>query len=312
MRFATLCKMPRAALLLCVLMLAPVATRAAVSVGISGNIATAQIALPDANPVYHATVTITFKSVVNLTPGSLNISAELVDPNTFSGLPANVSIDPNFPVLVSVEPPSFLFTNGFEAGQVGNGDLDFLNTYEFDFDSDENITCAGANSDFRLYKAPHGSNTFADITDGVYHGSVRARGRGGAFSQFLIVHDDRAQTVLGVPVLALDKWSNLASRLVVANLSGTLNTTLTTELSAVFNDIIALNYTVAISDLDSFITDVTNAAGNGIPNEWNAVDLGLNPSPNDAGELLSLAQTLRFTLTLLNNTAPVCQTAPPA
>lgn len=311
MNFAIASPGPRR-LLQALLLWIPAAASASVNVTVNGNVATAQIALPDASPTYFGTVTIVFDAVVNLTPDSVNVSAELVDPNSFSGLPANVAIDANFPVLVSVEPPSFLFTNGFEAGQVGNGNLDFLNSYEFEFHSDEQITCDSPSSDYRLYKAPHGRDTFADISDGIYHGSVRARGRGGAFSRFLIVHDARAQSVLGVPVLALDKWTTLATRLVAATLGSGLNTTLTNLLGLVFNDIVTLNIVSAINDLDAFSANVVANAGSNIANEWNAVDLGLDPSPNDAGELLSLAQTLRFTLALLNGSAPVCQAPPPA
>lgn len=304
-----MCRSPFA-LLWGALTFAPLIVSASASVSVNGNIATAQIALPDTNPTYQAMVTITFDSVVNLTPDSLNITAELVDPTSFAGLPTGVSIDPNFPVLVSVEPPAILFANSFEAGQVGNGNLDFLNTYEFEFHSDNSLACSGLNSDFRLYKAPHGSNTFADVTDEVYTGSVRARGRGGAFSQFLIVHDARPEFALSKPVLALQKWSDLQTRLNAASLTSALRAPLTADLSLVRADILALQFSNAITDLDAFISNVHADAGNGMNDEWNAVDLGLNPSPNDAGELLSLAQTLRFTLSLLNGTAPVCQTPP--
>lgn len=309
MRINTICRLP-CALLWGVLACAPLSVGASVSVIVNGNTATAQIVLPDVNPTYQATVTITFDSVVNLTPDSLNITAELVDPNSFTGLPTGVSIDPNFPVLVSVEPPAFVFANSFEAGQVGNGNLDFLNTYEFEFHSDDSLSCSGPNSDFRLYKAPHGSNAFADVTDEIYTGSVRARGRGGAFSRFLIVHDVRPEIVLGEPVLALQKWSDLQTRLNAASLTSALRAPLTAALSLVRADILALQFSNAITDLDAFISDVHADAGNGMNDDWNAVDLGLNPSPNDAGELLSLAQTLRFTLSVLNGTAPVCQTPP--
>ncbi len=119
---------------------------ATVSVSVSGNVATAFVQLPDANtPTYTATVTITFDAVNNLTPDSLNLTAVLIDPNNPPPLPAQVSIDPDFPVVIEVEPTVALFRNGFEPGQVGNGNLDFLNTYEFEIDT-PNLTCASATS----------------------------------------------------------------------------------------------------------------------------------------------------------------------
>ena len=53
----------------------------------------------------------------NLSPDSLGLTAEIVDPATFTGLPAGVALDPNFPVVVSVEPQTAIFRNGFESEQ---------------------------------------------------------------------------------------------------------------------------------------------------------------------------------------------------
>lgn len=271
-----------------------------VSVNVNGNIATALVELPSATtPTYTATVTITFDSVVNLTPGSLNLTAVMIDPATFSGLPAQVSIDPDFPVLISVEPPVPLFLNGFEAGETGNGALYFFNTYELEIHT-TNLACASSGSTYRLYKAPHGSNSFGDVTDDLFQGSVRARGRGGAFSQFVVATDSRAALVI-----VLEKLTGLTTRLLGSSINGTLLTTLTTLLTQIGADLVTLNIGGAISALNQFIADVTANAGTSIANEWVA---GGSLS-NDAGELLSLAQTLNFTLQLLQG-APVCQPVP--
>jgi hypothetical protein len=278
-----------------------------VSVSINGNIATALVELPSAEtPTYTATVTITFDSVVNLTRDSLNLTAQIVDPNAFVGLPNQVSIDPNFPVLISVEPPVPLFLNGFEAGETGNGSLYFFNTYELEIHTVD-LACASSGSTYRLYKAPHGSNSFGDVTDDLFQGSVRARGRGGAFSQFVIANDQRPQTILGLPVIALQKLTALTTRLLgSASITGALLTTLTDLLGQVSANLLTLNIGGALGALSNFIADVTAGAQNGqIANEWAA---GGSLS-NDAGELLSLAQTLNFTLQLLQG-APVCQSAP--
>jgi hypothetical protein len=260
------------------------------------NTATATISLTDANSqTYTADVTITFDQAINLSADSLNLTAELIDPHNFSGLPAGVNLDPAFPVLISIEPPVALFMNGYEANQTGDGNLAFFNTYQFEVHTAD-LSCSSAASPYRLYKAPHGSTAFADVSDDILSGSVRARGRGGAFSQFVIAKDARLPLTI-----AVGKLANLTTRLLTSAVNGALLTTLTNLLTAIGFDLLTLNIGGAIADLDQFIANVAAAAGTDIANEWKS-DRSLN---NDAGELISLAQTLRFTLTLLQG-APLC------
>jgi hypothetical protein len=268
------------------------------------NTAVANISLTDAqSQTYNATVTITFDQAVNLSTDSLNLTAELIDPNNPPAtLPASVSVDPAFPMLISVEPPVALFMNSYEANQSGNGNLAFFNTYYFEVHTPD-LACSSATSDYRLYKAPHGSTTFADVSDDILSGSVRARGRGGAFSQFLVVRDDRSQFLLLVPIIAVEKLTDLSLRLVAATLNGVLRGNLNALLVNVSAALAVLDYTLAIANLDEFIRQVTAAAGVDIANQWVA---GGSLS-NDAGELISLAQTLRFTLVMLQGSSPLCQ-----
>jgi len=279
---------------------------ASVSVSIPDpNTAVATIALTDASAnTYTAVVTIKFDQAVNLTANSLNLTAELIDPSNFSAtLPANVSIDPAFPVLVTVEPPASLFMNSYEMNQVGDGNLAFFNTYEFEMHT-TNLACASATSSYRLFKAPHGSSVFADVTDDLYQGSVRARGRGGSFSQFIVVTDSTLPLTA-----ALQKLLNLSTRLNLANITNpVLLAALTGALTNVSIDLLTLNVGAALADLQTFIDDVTLGAQNGdIANEWKS-DRTL---VNDAGELLSLAETLQFTLRILQGGNPLCQPPPP-
>ncbi len=290
------------------LLIASVPVFADVSVSTSGDVATATISLPSiASPQYSATVTITFDSVVNLTPDSLNLTAEIVDPSSFN-LGAGVAIDPNFPVLISVEPPVALYRNSFEDGEVGDGNLDFLNTYLFEVHTAD-LACSSATSKYRLFKAPHGSTTFADITSDLFSGSVRARGRGGAFSQFIIVHDTRnfSLGLITLPIALVGKIAALTTRLLSSgSITGALLTSLTNLLVTVALDITTLNIGGAISALNQFITDIVAGAGTTIANEWTA---GGSLS-NDAGDLISLADSLLFTLDGLQ-AVPVCTAPPP-
>ncbi len=270
-----------------------------VVVSTSGNVATAQIDLPTASASqYSATVTITFDSVSNLTPGSLNLTAQIISTDTpINGLPPGVTVDPNFQVVVSVEPPVALFRNSFEDGETGAGNLDFQNTYLFELHT-SNLACTSSTSPYRLYKAPHGSNTFADVTSDLFAGSVRARGRGGAFSQFIIVSDTQ------IPLLvAVEKAGLLLTRTVQAGITGPL----LALVGSIVADLVPIpNIPAAIAATTNFIGSVSAAAGITIANEWTAG----GALTNDAGELLSLAQTLLFTLDGLNG-APVCTAPPP-
>lgn len=274
-----------------------------------GNTAVATISLTDANAnTYSAVVTISFDQALNLSADSLNLTAQLFDPATPPGtLPANVSVDPAFPVVITVEPPDVLFMNSYESNQSGDGNLAFFNTYELEVHT-TNLACASGTSVYRLYKAPHGSNVFADVTDDLYQGSVRARGRGGAFSRFIVVRDNRPQTVLLVPVIAVQKLADLVTRLNLATITNlSLLTALTNALTAVSVDLVALNINAALADLQVFIDGVLTGAENGdIANEWKS-DRTL---VNDAGELLSLAETLQFTLRLLQAGNALCLPPP--
>ncbi len=290
-------KFSAALLLLATIALASSPANASVVVEIpDANTAIATISLTDAHDqVFDATVTITFDQAINLSADSLNLTAELIDPAHPPALPAGVSIDAAFPVLISVEPPVALFMNGYEANQTGDGNLGFFNTYQFEVHTTD-LACSSAKSKYRLYKAPHGSTAFADVTDDLLHGSVRARGRGAAFSQFLVVRD----TNLALTT-ALLKLTNLTTRLNLSTITNlTLVTSLLNTLLTVTADVVSLQIGAAIASLDTdFIAPVTAAAGIDIANKWIAGG-SLN---NDAGDLISLAQTLRFTLTVLQGDA---------
>jgi phosphohistidine swiveling domain-containing protein len=280
------------------------------------NTATAVINLPTAaSPQYSAVVTIRFDAATNLSADSLGLSAQIVNPRSFTGLPAGVAFDSNFPVVVSVEPETAIFRNGVEANQSGDGNLSFLNSYELEIHSDEHLACSSMASNFRLFKAPHGVDSFADITDALYQGSVRARGRGGAFSRFVIVHDARnfalpILPILGLTVALLGKVFAVVDAILAA---GITDDSLVTELvnflvgpTGVVANLLLLNVTGAIASVNGLLTDVLSHAGTDIPNFWSAA----SPTTNGAGQIISAADTLNFTLGLLNGTA-TCAVPPP-
>jgi len=272
----------RLAALLFASIAAPMA-QAGVVVAASGNTAVADISLSAAGRIYAAQVTINFDSAQNLDPTELNLSAQIVDPldpGLLSRLPAClvpalgcVAIDPNFPVLISVEPLN-----------LGAGNLSFRNSYTFEVHT-ANLAYVPY-SQYRVVKAPV-NGMFSDTTDSVQSGSVRARGRGGSFSQFLVVSDARSS-------LIVETQKNLAlqTRILVSALTRAVHDDLLGLLGNVTSAVLMHNYTLAIANLDSIVSEIQAHAGVDIANVWNSNHL----VANDAGDMLGLAQTLRFTL----------------
>ena len=275
--------------------------RGAVVVTTSGNVATADISLGSAGKTYTAQVIITFDAVVNLSAAELNLTANLIDPDDpvlLARLPACAvpllgcaTVDAKFPVLITVEPLDlpWLFASGVDANDAPSANMSFTNTYEVEVHTAD---LSYANwSPYRLFKGPV-NGLFGDITDEVLAGSVRARGRGGSFSQFLVVSDTRSSLVV-----ELQKQADLQMRILGAALDSTLQTNLLALLGAVQEAVVTLDYTLAIANLDQLIDTIQTHAGVDIANVWNS-DHNL---VNAAGDLLGLAQTLRFTLVRLQN-----------
>ena len=280
------------------------AASAQVVVTVDGDTAYATISLTDNNGVtYDADVTIVFDSPENLTPQSLNLTAELVDPadinerlrndgigigNSNCGL-ANLScptIDPEFPVMITVEPLDlpWLFSNGFDGDSDGSGVLSFLNTYQMDVHTHD-LTYTD-NSKYRLYKAPVDSY-FHDVTNDVMAGSVRVRGRGGDFSQFVVASDPRD----GLTV-SLQKLVELNIRVLAAALADGLRLDLL-GLLAQIDVLILIDVVGALAVIDDLIDLIDDSAGTDIANIWTAH----RDVVNDAGQMSELAKTLRFSAT---------------
>jgi len=276
--------------------------RSSVIVTVSGNVAHAQISLGNGPATYDAEVTISFDTPVNLDPANLNLTAELVnpvDPLLVARLPGGISIDPAFPMMITIEPPDYgwLFHSAFDANpENGTGLLTFLNTYDIEIHTGD-LTYV-TDSPYRLLKAPVGG-AFADLTSEVLSGSVRTRGREGAFSQFMIGKDSRTSVITMLPV-AVAKLLDLELRIIAASLDDTLNGDLLGLVTDISTLLATLNLAGAIADLDQLIAEILAHAGIDIANQWDAS----HATPNDAGEILGLAYTLRYTLVLLQ-TAPL-------
>ncbi|UXI67542.1 hypothetical protein N4264_22840 [Tahibacter amnicola] len=128
-----------------------------VVVVINGNVANATVHVPDGGAGFDADVTITFDTPQNLTPQSLNLTAQLVnptDPALQSRLPLGTFVESAFPVMITVEPVNLprLFASSFDGAESGSGNLAFRNAYTLEIHTHHLTYAAG--TPYRLYKAP--------------------------------------------------------------------------------------------------------------------------------------------------------------
>jgi hypothetical protein len=248
---------------------------------INGNELTGRIELAGG---VAADLTITFEQVVGLTPTSLTINANLVDPadpTLLSRLPAGASLPAGFPVLLDISPPP-------------SSTLSFSGVYKLSLYT-HNLTLTAP---LRIFRAPSSGGAFTDMTGFLEVGSVRAGGSGPGYSQFLIVLDPRALD----PVIVA-KFDGLQG-ILTANAGAmppTVAAALQQQLTNARNLYNSGDLTGAIQGVAAFAQSVKDQSGTAIPNVWQAN----NPSVvNVAGLLRAAADTLKFTLTLKSNIGP--------
>jgi hypothetical protein len=277
------------------------AASAQVVVTVDGNVAHADISLegPGGQP-YDAEVTIDFDDVTNLSPESLNLTAEIVDPSLIqsridaaSGLcGGSVDAVAAFPMIITVEPPvtPWLFEGGFDGGGAA-GPLELVNTYSFEIHTHNLSYLPG--SPYRIWKAPIGG-VFEDITEDIESGSVRARGRHGQFSQFVIVADTRGHSILlpGVlcPVFS-EKTAALNAQILGAIIGDLLRLDLL-RLVAKIVALLALDLGAALDATNELIATIDADAGTEIPNVWHAG----GDVTNSAGQMKGTAEALRYAI----------------
>jgi hypothetical protein len=246
---------------------------------VDGRTAKADITLVNPNGGhYTAEFELEFEAVglKNLTVACLGITADVLDAGEIMDvnqrLPnqAHQHVDPNFPVRVTVEPPA-------------NCGLAFQDHYDATFETEDLVyTAAGP---YRLMKAPVGG-LFHDITSSVTQGSVRSRGRTGAFSEFVIVaYTDPIYTIDCESV-----YTTLQDRIDASSMSPTARQALTVDLAISRAAYEARNYADAVARLAIFDQHCIEYGGTALPNVWRSQrDLD-----NVEGDLVGNTGSLRF------------------
>lgn len=252
---------------------------------IDGDKARADITLP--NPGggnYTAEFELDFEptNLQNLTVECIGITADVLDAGEIANIqsrlphPGQQVIDPAFPVRVTVEPPSAC-------------GLAFQDQYDVTLDTDDLVYAPF--SPYRLVKAPIGQ-AFQYVTGTVTAGSVRARGRAGGFSEFVIIKDNSPQYTTDCE----NEYNDLAAQLAAATVSPSVRRTLEVDLAVSRAAYEAGDYAHAIELLANFDAHCAEFGGASLPNRWrSARDLD-----DVEGDLIGGSDSLRFMMGRLN------------
>jgi hypothetical protein len=272
------------ALLLSALMLTAYASAAAagdsvVVTIVDGRKAKADITLVNPNGGhYTAEFELEFEAegLQNLTPECVGITADVLDATEIANIKqrlphaAHQDVAPGFPVRVTVEPPAAC-------------GLTFQNHYDVTFETEDLVYTPGG--PYRLVKAPLGG-LFHYVTGSVTQGSVRSRGRTGAFSEFVIIADTN-------PTFTADcetQYDVMQGRIDAASMSPTARQALTVDLAISRAAYEAHNYADAIQRLAIFDQHCVEYAGAALPNVWRS----MRDTDNVEGDLVGNTDSLRF------------------
>lgn len=239
---------------------------------------------------------IEFHHVENLSEDALGINVTMLDtPAAIAAVNARMpsgvvsyQLDPAFPIVVTIEPPPAPAL-----------ELAFEDDVDFEYHSDESLVFLPG-SVYRLLKAPVGG-TFRDITSDVVAGSIRTRGSGGRFSEFVIgkLVSTRAASTPLANVLdeATLGFTGLEARLAEPDLSLVARRILGIQLRIARAAFDNSDYAAATAKLGEIEIETANLRGEAIPNRWRAArDL-----VNAEGEIQALAVALKHKLRCLQN-----------
>ena len=251
----------------------------------------ADICLPDPNggANFEMSFDLEFKldpadptSLQNLTVPCVGFNVEVLDAAAIANVesrlpdPVNQAIDPALPLRVTIEPP------------VACG-LAFEDDYDAEIKGDNLVWVPF--SPYRLMKAPIGGS-YRDITSSVIAGSVRSRGCGGTFSEFVMVVD-QAQNYASEVAAA---YADLGAKIADAAVGPTASATLGSDRSLSQAAYEAGNFSDAITRLDDLVAHCGTLGGPALPNRWRSARDLLNLE----GEIVARSNHLKFLLDRLN------------
>ena len=254
-----------------------------VTVKVSCNQVFADISF-DGEP-YAASLVVTFSNpLVTLLPGSLDITATLIDPTDpalRARLPEGLFIPGRFPVLIEITPRAIL-------------GLAFLGDYRLDLETD-NLEFDRL-VPYRLLRAETGQG-FDDMTRNLGIGSYRVRGMSGAFSEFVLAADLRS-----TKKVVESKIAQL--RGIFENRAGDIDSTLLTDfkarVDAIEQDCLKRNYSGALSGVDDLLDAIeAGVAAKLVDDLFNSED-----PVSTSGLLLGAAWSTRLTMVLARQSLP--------
>jgi hypothetical protein len=223
-----------------------------------------------------ATLSVSFEEGANLNLTNLGLGVTLVNPHSpalLARLPPGVTIAPELPLLIRIEPPP-------------SGGLTFSGITRIQLLTLTLLPPPGTSR--RMYAAPTGGS-FNDATDSYGTSVYRVIGARGGFSEFIVVDDPTppAQAVA-------DKLGRLSQILTdnAGAIAAPVYAELAAQLAAAQDHQNQGDTAAAIQDIDLFLATAEQHSGSAIPDVWRAArDL-----VNVAGQLRAAARTLRFSL----------------
>lgn len=269
---------PALVLLLGLAMLVCGAAQAGVHTSVNGNTVTSSVSLGGVD----ADLTLSFTEVQGLSVSALGLRVKVLGLLDLLKLVRQLleldlgAVLNAFRLQVSVDPSSLL--------QFTNTVLVEVHTHELQW---------APGTRLRLFKS-EGGGPYFDITEAVDPGSVRARGRTGGFSQFMILQDERPTSDV-----VDEKYDRIAARL--ADAAAYLDADQEQMLQDLFDASRSAADTgdlaAAIASLELFDAEVRQLSGPVLPNVWSAS----GGSDNVGGDLQAGASTLRFSLAYLRD-----------
>ncbi len=259
---------------------APVAQAEPVALEVNNRTNTVETHV-ELTPLVSFDLKIKFDNAIGLNADNFIVDVQLLgsnDTSLLSRLPDSLltALPTTFPVQISVQPAP---NKGFA----------FSGAYEIEIYTKSLHYTEG--SPLRLFHS-HADGTFEDMTTMTGSGSMRVRGNGGQFSDFVILADLRSKNT--VITDKLNRMQNFVSAQ-QSSLDYAAITALNTALNTIDSALVANQKGQALAATQQLINLLENDNGTLFPNVWRSSgDL-----VNVQGRMIGMATTLRYSLRTL-------------